>query len=829
MKAFDLSIYSSPAEGNTLRAKCHVTVEELADMWALDSGAKDKQPLLHFAQTRGEVGSATKSGANTIARTAVVLDLDRLDEGAQDCGDYDPTDECEAAGWECLIEESYSSGPGHRKWHIIIPLTEPVSSPDLFHATTMEAYSRLSAQPDRTSATFTQGVFQLPQGRGHVRHVLQGEALAPVKVELDAPRPRDLKRKRSPLTLRGAAGAWCRMFSAEDRIESGLYPYTPAHTQSQMKWKREGHASRHHLTLNHHPDGGELLYDWQEDSPTYGTVMSLWDFEREWLFGVHAPEIGRENLDDGVGPGTPPNRRPSQAAMEEYAMGIPGVADEIRSGEPTPSEVFARARVTARDVVDDDSIAARFGLSVERTESMLTTPISAKTGLRSRPSPQDLVVIAENDPEVGLYSRSGLDGSYGWAGTNSFVDAPDRAIDPQGYKVFQSRGLISRVDGHEVRLAGYLAETYHYESFSPAAARSVLDSRISRPLVIVNPIRDELERLYREYDPEAPSRLPELLYNVDRSEDPEFVLKMIRRWGIAMVRRATTDPGLKFHQILCFVGPQGAGKSSFFEWIAGDYLELLRSTSSDKDQLMGMHQAMVCLKDEGLDNFTPEAWDQFKEFVAAQRDRYRVPYDKSPEIRPRGFVFGATGNNPEFITRRDGDRRLWIVRVEKGHENEVEKVLTPELRDAVLGELMYLSRHSDEPLWLSEEEDRRFESVQKESFVEYGPLDEWLEEYLQSEHVEGYPFVDSALDTPGAGGSVPEYTNILTIQEHLVTHPVLGGSSVRDIRRSLRLLGSEPSKYPVIPPKGFTGARPKRVWSNPFYGSPAPSADQLFN
>lgn len=244
---------------------------------------------------------------------------------------------------------------------------------------------------------------------------------------------------------------------------------------------------------------------------------------------------------------------------------------------------------------------------------------------------------------------------------------------------------------------------------------------------------------------------------------------------------------------------------------------------------MGMHQSLVCLKDEGLDNFTPESWDRFKEFVAAWGDRYRVPYDKNPEMRPRGFVFGATGNNPEFLTRRDGDRRLWIIRVEGGHENEVERVLTPELRDAVLGELMYLSRHSDEPLWLSEEEDRRFEARRKESFVEYNPLDEWLEEYLQSEHVAGYPFVDSARDTSGPGGSVPEYTSILTIQEHLAAHPVLGGSSVRDIRRSLRNLGSEPSKDKVAPPEGVAGARAKRVWSNPFYVESTPSPDQLFN
>lgn len=134
---------------------------------------------------------------------------------------------------------------------------------------------------------------------------------------------------------------------------------------------------------------------------------------------------------------------------------------------------------------------------------------------------------------------------------------------------------------------------------------------------------------------------------------------------VAAVRRARS-PGCKFDQIIVLEGPEGRGKSSAIEILAG------ADNFSD--------QSILTLDDRGQQEAVRGVWlyeiadmagharsenERIKAFASRTRDRARPAYGRCRVDEPRRCVFFATTNDEAYLRSLTGNRRFWPVKT--GH------------------------------------------------------------------------------------------------------------------------------------------------------------------
>ena len=126
------------------------------------------------------------------------------------------------------------------------------------------------------------------------------------------------------------------------------------------------------------------------------------------------------------------------------------------------------------------------------------------------------------------------------------------------------------------------------------------------------------------------------------------------------------DPGCKFELMLCLVGGQGAGKSTFFrllaikdEWFSDDIKKL------DDENIRRKIQGKWFIEmSEMLAVCTARTMGDIKSFLSRQTDTYKIPYAKDPDNYPRQCVFGGTSNDLDFLPLdRTGNRRFIPIMV----------------------------------------------------------------------------------------------------------------------------------------------------------------------
>lgn len=172
-----------------------------------------------------------------------------------------------------------------------------------------------------------------------------------------------------------------------------------------------------------------------------------------------------------------------------------------------------------------------------------------------------------------------------------------------------------------------------------------------------NPVTDYLDALVWDRQP----RLSTWLSRYLGAADTLLTQAIGRLVLVAAVRRAY-EPGTKFDQILVLEGPEGRGKSSAIEILAGtaNYSDQRILTLDDKGQqeaicgvwlyeiadLAGMRRAEV----EAVKAFASRTWD-----------RARPAYGRMRVDRARQCVFVATTNDDAYLKSQTGNRRFWPV------------------------------------------------------------------------------------------------------------------------------------------------------------------------
>lgn len=139
----------------------------------------------------------------------------------------------------------------------------------------------------------------------------------------------------------------------------------------------------------------------------------------------------------------------------------------------------------------------------------------------------------------------------------------------------------------------------------------------------------------------------------------DFVYEVVKHFLMEALSRIYR-PGCKADEMLCLVGQQGAGKSTFFrflalndDWFSDDLKQL--NDSKIYEHLRG-HWIMEM--SEMIAAISAKSNEEIKSFLTRQKDTYRNPYDKYEEDRKRQCIFAGSTNTRQFIYEADEGRTV---------------------------------------------------------------------------------------------------------------------------------------------------------------------------
>lgn len=148
---------------------------------------------------------------------------------------------------------------------------------------------------------------------------------------------------------------------------------------------------------------------------------------------------------------------------------------------------------------------------------------------------------------------------------------------------------------------------------------------------------------------------------LDTYETRRLTLWLYQICGRAIKRGEKTDG------MLVLTGPQGAGKSQFFDGIARTLTGSgapAYSFAAGKDGEILLASAPVVVIDEIDRVLRKSDVAELKTRITATQSCVRAPYDRDPQTRLNCAVFGATTNDATPIPAGEGEaRRYWVVAV----------------------------------------------------------------------------------------------------------------------------------------------------------------------
>ncbi|MBR3184476.1 MAG: virulence-associated protein E [Firmicutes bacterium] len=223
-------------------------------------------------------------------------------------------------------------------------------------------------------------------------------------------------------------------------------------------------------------------------------------------------------------------------------------------------------------------------------------------------------------------------------------------IDPLGWDRSSSSNALTDNDLYNIHL--YCEKNYGISSLHLIEeAIHIVANRNS-----YHPIRDYLNGLKWDGKERVRYALHRFL-GADASDYTYEILKFFMLGAISRVFR----PGIKFDYIICVVGDQGAGKSTFFRLLAVEdewFTDDLKDLESGKvyEKLQGH---WIIELSEMLATNNARSNEAIKSFLSRQKEIYRTPYERYPKDRPRQCVFAGTTNKISFLpSDRTGNRRF---------------------------------------------------------------------------------------------------------------------------------------------------------------------------
>ena len=251
-----------------------------------------------------------------------------------------------------------------------------------------------------------------------------------------------------------------------------------------------------------------------------------------------------------------------------------------------------------------------------------------------------------------------------------------------------------------------------------------------------HPVRDYLNSL--QWD--GTERVRYALRHFLGAEVNDYNYEVLLLFMLGAVTRVF-KPGTKFEVMLCLVGGQGAGKSTFFrflavrdEWFSDDLRKL-----DDDNVYRKLQGHWIIEMSEMIATANAKSIEDIKSFLSRQKETYKAPYEVHPKDHKRQCVFAGTSNTLDFLPLdRAGNRRFLPIMIYP--ENAEVHILEDE--DAsrayllqVWAEAMTIYRSGRYSMKFSKSIQRQLVEVQKDFMpedTEAGQIQGFLEHYTGS-------------------------------------------------------------------------------------------------
>ena len=255
----------------------------------------------------------------------------------------------------------------------------------------------------------------------------------------------------------------------------------------------------------------------------------------------------------------------------------------------------------------------------------------------------------------------------------------------------------------------YLEETYGLTNEKKAGHAVTIAAHENS----YHPVQDYLNA--QKWD--GTERIRYCLHHFLGADTDDYTYEVFRLFLMGAIHRAFV-PGSKFDLMLCLVGGQGAGKSSFFRFLAGNdewFSDDLRKIDDD-NVYRKLQGHWIIEMSEMLATANARSLEEIRAFLSRQKESYKIPYETHPEDRPRKCVFGGTSNTADFLPLdRTGNRRFLPVMVHKERQ-ETHVLADEQAARAYIGqvwaEAMVLYRKGGHVLRLSPDMEEYLKTVQ---------------------------------------------------------------------------------------------------------------------
>lgn len=337
-----------------------------------------------------------------------------------------------------------------------------------------------------------------------------------------------------------------------------------------------------------------------------------------WISGVNAPcnafEIVRifrfGDLDKSVKEETATKRRPSYKAMlqlcaEDTAVKLTVIKDKNKSVNVNSDEWEAALSLNDKNQIE-------------------------KTG-------QNIKLILLNDPQLKKVRFDRFT-------KQDITDCPDFCNERD-----------NRIDDESIgKIAIYIENVYGLQLSQPRILEMLKTTSKERGF---NPVHEFIQSTAWD----NVERIDTVVIRYLGAEDTRLTRMQTRKWMVGAVARAFS-PGCKFDHILTFTGPQGVGKSTFLNIIAGNWFsDSFSFAHDDKSKIEDITGAWIVEISELNGMKCAHDAEAAKAFLSRVRDDVRPAYARKSESIPRSNVFAATTNETEFLQSCNGNRRWWII------------------------------------------------------------------------------------------------------------------------------------------------------------------------
>jgi predicted P-loop ATPase len=212
-------------------------------------------------------------------------------------------------------------------------------------------------------------------------------------------------------------------------------------------------------------------------------------------------------------------------------------------------------------------------------------------------------------------------------------------------------------DAAEANLRGYMESMYGLTSRS--AIKDALSINISANTF--HPIKNYLNDLSWDGVP----RVDELLIKYLGVADCEYTRAVTRKTLVAAVARIM-QPGIKFDYMLTLAGPEGKGKSTLINKLAGKWFSD-SFTTVEGTKAMEQIQGCWIIESGEMKALKRAEVASVKHFIAKRQDIFRPAYGHNVIYPKRQCIFIGTTNDAEPLKGENGDRRFWIVHTNATH------------------------------------------------------------------------------------------------------------------------------------------------------------------